>query len=75
MIFSIKEKRVRYKVLHGFVEGYDLQKGWVVRMDGGILWFATAAAGAEFMIGDRVQAPENPDEHNKLHISHVKSAG
>lgn len=74
MFFSIKE-RARRRMLHGFVEDYDEQKGWVVRMNGGILWFATATAGAKFMVGDRVQAPETPDESNKLHISHIKSAG
>ena len=75
MFFSLKEKGAREKVLHGFVGDYDARKGWVVRMNGGILWFATAAAGAEFMVGDRVQAPDHPDDDNKLHISHIKSAG
>lgn len=61
--------------MHGFVEGYDHQKGWIVRMDGDILWFATAAAGAVFSVGDRVQAPAHPDKNNKLHISHVTATG
>ena len=75
MLFSVKEKRSRYKILHGFIEDYDVRKGWLVRMDGDILWFATARAGEEFAVGDYVQAPENPDDHNKLHISHVKFVG
>lgn len=54
------------------IEEYQINRGWRVKMTGGILWFALAAsAGTQFTPGDSVQAVDNVDEENKLRISHV----
>lgn len=69
--FSRKPK----KMLHGVVvEGYQKNRGWRVKMTGGIFWFALAAsAGAQFKPGDAVQALDAVDSDNKLRISHDTS--
>ncbi|MEO1396446.1 MAG: hypothetical protein AAFV90_26435 [Cyanobacteria bacterium J06634_5] len=69
--FSKKPKRVLRGVV---VDGYQSNRGWRVKMTGGILWFAHAKyAGAKFKIGDAVQALESVDTDNKLRIAHDPS--
>lgn len=70
-MFSQKPK----KMLHGVVVGrYQKNRGWRVKMTGGVFWFALAAsAGAQFKPGDAVQALDIADSENKLRISHDAS--
>lgn len=71
--FSRKSK----KMLRGVVvDGYKKNKGWRVKMTGGVFWFALAASsGAQFNPGDAVQALDAVDADNKLRISHDTSGG
>lgn len=72
-VFSQKEKRILQGVV---VEDYRINRGWRVKMTGGVLWFAfAAAAGSQFKKGDCVQAPDCIDSGNKLRISHAQHDG
>ena len=66
--FSRKQKKMLRGVVVG---GYQKNRGWRVKMTGGVFWFALAAsAGAQFKPGDAVQALDIADSDNKLRISH-----
>lgn len=69
MFYSKKEKRMLRGVV---VEDCSDHRGWRVKMTGGILWFALAdRAGAQFTIGDKVQAFDCADSENRLRISRI----
>jgi hypothetical protein len=40
-------QKTKYKILKGVVEAYDKNKGWRVKMSGGILWFSRGKAKDE----------------------------
>lgn len=68
-VFSRKQKTILKGVV---VDGFKRDRGWRVKMTGGVFWFALAAsAGAQFQPGDLVQAIECVDDSNRLRISHL----